>query len=127
GWVLNKEYPALMQTVNMLLGTIYLQEPLHPISEAAHNRTITQLAGSGIKVEIYDRKGELMKKFYVGNETHDYKGTVMLLEGAKKPYVVKVGITSGMLKSRYALNMHNWRGRTVFNLSSDQIKKVKLT
>lgn len=127
GWMLNKQYRPLASTLNTLLTTLRQQHTVYPTPESAHNRIITQLAGSGIKVEIYDRKGEKMKVFYVGNEVHNYEGTSMLMEGADKSYVVKVGSSTGLVRSRYSTDMINWRDRTIMNFKEDDIKTVSVT
>ena len=126
GWMLNKQYPVLEQTMNTLLMTLYRQEPIYPTPEAAHNRIVTQLAGNGIKVEVYNRSNEKMKTFYVGTEVQNYEGTTMLLEGAERPYVVRISSYSGVLTSRYSVDMSNWRSRTLIDLKQSDIKSVTL-
>ncbi len=127
GWILNKAYKPLPSTLNTLLTTLRLQQAIYPTPESAHNRVITQLAGNGIKVEVYDRAGKKMKVFYVGNEVHNYEGTSMLMEGADKSYVVKVGSYTGLLKSRYTTDMMNWRDRTVTDFKAEDIKTASVT
>lgn len=127
GWALNKQYKPLSSTLNTLLTTLRQQQAVYPTPESAHNRVITQLAGNGIKVEVYDRAGEKIKVFYVGNEVHNYEGTSMLMEGADKSYVVKVGSFTGLVRSRYTTDMMNWRDRTVMDFKEEDIKTVSVT
>jgi len=126
GWTLNKKYPALTQTVNILLETLLDQQALYPTPSSAHNRIITQLAGTGIKVELYDRKGEKMRVFYVGNEVHDYEGTTMLMEGADRSFVVSLGQFIGLLYSRYNPDIDNWRSKMLINVPEKDISKVAI-
>lgn len=127
GWILNKQYRPLSSTLNTLLTTLRLQQAIYPTPEAAHNRVITQLAGNGIKVEVYNREGKKMKVFYVGNEVHNYEGTSMLMEGADKSYVVKVGSFTGLLRSRYTTDIMNWRDRTITDFKEEDIKTASVT
>lgn len=127
GWILNKKYKALPLTVNTLLSTLYEQIPLYPTPKAAHNGVVAQMAGRGIKVEVYDRSGEKMRVFYVGSEVHDMEGTSMLMEGAKRSYVVRLGQYIGLLNSRYSTDFANWRDRTIISLDSNDIQSVSVT
>ncbi|HTN44972.1 MAG TPA: DUF4340 domain-containing protein [Flavipsychrobacter sp.] len=127
GWILNKKYPVLMSTLNTLMATLYNQEAVYPTPDEAHNRVITQLAGNGIKVELYDRNQNKMRTFYVGTEVHDYQGTSMLLEGAKRSYVVRIGSLVGILNSRYTTDIDNWRDRTIIAAPAEAIRKIELS
>lgn len=127
GWILNKKYPVLQQTLSTLFTTLYLQKPLYPTPENAHNRVIRQMAGNGIKVELYDRKGKEMKVFYVGSEVHNYEGTTMLMQGAQRPYVVRMGEFIGLINSRYSVDIDNWRDRTIINFPVEDIRTVSIT
>lgn len=127
GWIVNKKYPVIRQTLSTLFSTLYQQKAIYPTPENSHNRAIRQLAGTGIKVELYDKQGKEMKVFYVGNEVHKYEGTTMLLQGAKRPYVVRMGEFIGLINSRYSVDLDNWRGRTIINFKPEDIKSISLT
>jgi hypothetical protein len=126
GWVLNGKYPALRAPVNSLLEAFYKQAAVAPVSNAAHNEVLKALAAEGTKVEVYNRSGGVMRTFYVGGETNNYNGTYMLMEGAKKPYIVEIQGFEGFLTPRYSYNFYDWRDRTVFNAAAADIRSVSM-
>ncbi len=126
GWVVNKKYPVLRSTLNMLLTTFVNQAPLYPVTQNAYENTVKAMATHGTKVEIYDRQGKKMKVFYVGGAAVNNSGTNMLMEGASKPYVVETPGFVGYLTPRYATKLRDWRDRTVFNIPAQDIKSVSV-
>jgi len=126
GWIVNKQYKALKSTVNMVLRTINQQEALYPVVQSKYNNVITTLAGGSIKVELYDRNGNKMRVFYVGSETNDMKGTYMLMEGAKQPYVVNKKGFQGYVTPNYTYELEDWRDRTIFQLAPEQVQRISV-
>src|SRR6185312_6254615 len=86
GWMVNSRYHVLSSTLNILLGTLIAQTPLYPVSETMHNNVIKEMASNSVKVEVYDRGRNKMRKFFVGGAAPGIRGTYMLMEGAKEPY-----------------------------------------
>ena len=126
GWMLNGKYKARMGTLNNLMRTLYLQEPLYPVSEGSHNNVIKTLAGNSIKVELYDRDGDKINTFYVGSAAYNFSGTYMLQEGAKRPYVVQIPNFHGFLTPNYATEFDDWRDRTVINLPPEAVQSFSI-
>jgi hypothetical protein len=126
GWVLNKTYKARASNVNNLLGTLRMQQAQYPVPEKMHNSVIKSLAGAAVKVELYNRKGEKINTFYVGNEAFNYKGTYMLQEGAKTAYVVQIPGFNGYLTPYYSTDFDDWRDRSVINLKPEDIKSFSI-
>lgn len=127
GWTVDKEFKALNGAVNALLRVLSKQEPRYPVPESAHNNIIKSMAGKSIKTEIYDRKGKLIRQFYVGPEAYNYSGTYMLLQDAQKPYAVGISGFEGALSSIYNTDIDNWRDRTVFNTLPEDILRVSVS
>lgn len=127
GWVLNKKYKALQSTVDLVMEVLSKQEAKYPAPEASHNGIIKSLAGNGVKVEVYDRKGTKMKVFYVGSEAHESSGSYMLLEGAPRTYLVHMPGFTGILKPSYTTRFSDWRDRTVFNTPAANIASLTIT
>jgi hypothetical protein len=125
-WILNKKYKARISNVNNLLGTLSMQQALYPVPENLHNGVIKSLAGSAVKVELYNRKGKKINTFYVGNEAFNYKGTYMLQEGAKTAYVVQIPGFNGYLTPYYSTDFDDWRDRSVINLKHDEVKSFTI-
>jgi Domain of unknown function (DUF4340) len=126
GWILNKKQRALRSTLNMMLNTFLQQEALCPVAKNAQDNAIRQLSTLSTKVEVYDRKGKVITKFYVGGDAPNGTGTIMMTEGAKRPFVVQVRNFVGTLTSRYSSAPLDWRDRTVFNMAADEIAEISI-
>ena len=126
GWVVNKKYPVLESMLRSLMATMREQEALHPAPAEMREGIIRNLAGAGIKVEVYDRSGEKMRIFYVGGELHRFAGTAMLMDGSERPYVVNIPGFEGYLTPRFTPELRYWRDRIVFDLTPDQITRVSV-
>jgi hypothetical protein len=123
-WIVNGKYPVLRSRVNNLLNTFREQQALYPAPPEAREGIIRNLAGTGIKVEVYDRKGRLMRAFYVGGELPSFAGTAMLMVGSERPYVVNIPGFEGYLTPRYTPALRYWRDRLVFGIAPDQITRI---
>lgn len=127
GWMLNEKYRALRSAVNIVLKTVAKQRAEYPVPESMHNTVVSVLAGRKVTVELYNRRGKLMRRFFVAGETKDVDGSYMLIDGAQRPYVVKVPGFEGYLTPNYPYDFAHWRDRTVFDLEPDQVKAVSVT
>jgi len=125
GWRVNKEYKAMSAPVDQLLKTLYRQVADYPVPESQHNLAVKHLSGNSTKVELYDRRGKKMRVFYVGDEAGKL-GTYMLMEGAKRPYVVNIPVFQGGLTSRYSPDIKDWRDRTVFRIAAEDITEISV-
>lgn len=125
-WMLNGKDRALPSMVDMVLTTLYKQEALYPVTQNAYETTVRNLAGEGIKVELYNKDGKKITTFYVGGPSPNGSGTNMLLEGAKMPYIVQTPGFSGSLRSRYSVRLQDWRDRAVFDVPASELKSVSV-
>ncbi len=125
-WMVNKQYHALPGTLKMLLTTLQGQKPLYPVTQNAYENAIKIMSTEGIKVEIYGRDGKKMRCFYVGGVAVNNSGTNMLMDGAKKPYVVTMAGFNGYLTPHYPTQMRYWRDRSIMNIPAEEVKKVSL-
>jgi hypothetical protein len=126
GWIVNKRYKAHRGTLAAFLRVIKLQEAISPVARASHNTVIKSMAGNSIKVELYDRDGDKLRTFYVGGLSYDYGGNYMVQEHAKKPYIVNIPGFPGVVGPVYTTDIDDWRDRTVFNVSADNIKTLSI-
>lgn len=126
GWIVNNKYPARKGMIDVLLNTLKTQEAAYPVSKNAHNNIVKALAGIAIKVELYNSNGKKIKTFYVGGQAHDNSGTYMLMEGAKKPYVVQLPVIQGYLTPRYSVVEKEWRDRNVFDVSAKELEEFSI-
>jgi hypothetical protein len=125
-WIVNNTYPVLKSTLRSLFNTIYNQQAIHPAPDENREGIIRNIAGAGIKVEVYDREGNKMRSFFVGGETHRFSGTAMLMEGSERPYIVQIPGFEGYLTTRYTTSLGFWRDRIVFDLQPEQITQVSV-
>ncbi len=139
GWSLNGNSKAHQLNMEMLLATLKRLEVKFPVSQKAHNNVVKIMAGNSIKVEIYKNDhyiniGSLhlfpytnkAKVFYVGGATQDNLGTVMLLEGAERPYVVTLPGFRGFVAARFTTNPKDWLSHEIFNISYQNIAEVSV-
>ncbi|MFN4083781.1 MAG: DUF4340 domain-containing protein [Bacteroidia bacterium] len=124
GWYVNN-LPADMSKINLLLQTLFQVKVLMPVNDNALNTAVSLLASKGIKTEIYANK-KLIKTIYVGTETPDQTGTIMMLDGNDKPVIAHIPGFVGYLTPRFVVNETKMRSRLVFNIQANQIKSVKV-
>jgi len=127
GWVLNNKYPAMQSPINTLLSTFVEQTPMYPVPASMHDNVIKILATSGIKVELYNKRGKKLQVFYVAGQANANEGTYMLMEGAKTPYVVQIPGFSGYITPRYSTDPDDWRDRTIFNVPQELLQSVMVS
>lgn len=125
-WRVNDKYPAMFRVINLLLETIATQNSMYPVPQTMHNTVVTILAGQGTKVELYNKRGEKMRVFYVGGQANSNQGTFMLMEGAGTPYVVQIPAFEGYIAPRYSTDVADWRDRTICDIPSGALKAVHL-
>lgn len=125
-WIYNGQWRARPNAMENLLDAIGRVEMKYKPPRAAVPNMIKSLAGEGIKVELYDRKGTLIKTYYVGGATPDETGTYMILENAEEPYVTHIPGWQGNLRFRYNLRGDDWRDKSVFAEKIDDIQSVKV-
>ena len=125
-WIYNGEYRANPNVVENLLDAIRRVEMKYKPPKNAVKPMIESLATEGIKVEIYNKKDELIKAYYVGGATADERGTYMIRDGAEEPYVVHIPSWEGNLRFRYNLRGANWRDKTIFQADMGEIQAVSV-
>ncbi len=126
GWIVNGKYPVLKSRLENLLNTFREQQALHPAPADIREGIIRNIAGTGVKVEVYDRKGRKMRVFYVGGELQNFSGTSMLMDGSERPYVVNIPGFEGYLTPRYTPMLRYWRDRLIFGIEPDQITSISV-
>lgn len=129
-WLVEGKHKARPGSISVLLKTFNRIAVKSPLSKAAHNNVVTELATKGIKVEIYEGKEKPSKIYYVGDPTNDHLGTYMLLEtdGVKstEPFVMHIPGFFGFLTTRFFADKDEWRDALVFGVGPEEIKKVEL-
>lgn len=124
-WMVNDKFTARKDAISTLLFTIHSIEVDAPVSKAAYNNVLKEMATTGTKVEIYSANN-LSKTYYVGGTTPDYLGTYMMLDNSSTPFSMHIPGFEGFLTTRYFTEEHLWRSTGVFNYTPNEIKTVKV-
>ncbi len=139
-WMVNENYKASKAAMEILLKTIYSIDVKSPIAKKSHDNYVKSIASRSVKVEIYQQVYRInlfnkiklfkhekkTKTYYVGFDTQDNAGTVMLMEGSDIPYVIYIPGFNGFLSTRYSTFEKDWRDHTVFNIKYSDIRSITL-
>lgn len=131
-WELNDKFPAREDAVGLLLSTfknVYIQRP---VPKEAVEQVNTVMGAGSKKVEIYDRRGDLIKIWYVGHATMDKKGTYMLLETPEYgksavPFVMDMKGFIGMLNTRFFTNENEWRSVAILSFPNMELQGIDVS
>lgn len=126
GWLYNGKYPANPNVMKNLLEAVTRVELQFIPPASATQPMVEDLASDGIKVEVYGKNDKLLKAYYVGGTTPDERGTFMIMEGSEQPYVTQIPNMVGGLRVRYAVKGDQWRDKTVFRMSPEEISYVSI-
>lgn len=137
-WLVNGEYEARKDLVDLLLATMKNLRVISPVPRAAFNTVVANLAARSTKVEIYQRKYLIdlfyrirlfprvkqTRVYYVGSVTPDNIGTHMILENSSMPFIVYWPGFRGFVASRYSTKLKDWRDHSIFSHKFMQIQSV---
>jgi hypothetical protein len=112
--------------VQPLLDAMRMVQIRYIPGDKAIPNVLENIEGTYVHAQVFDRQGNLMKAYKVGGVPADERGTYMLMDGSKQPFVVHIPSWDGALRTRYALNLADWRDRHFMNLSADEIASVKV-
>lgn len=112
GWVLNDSMKPRPDAVEGLLSVLHKQYPEKPVPASAHDEAIRELSSKSTKVEIYTKEG-LEHTFYVDQIATRDNLTIMLMDGAKRPYVVTLPMDNNFVGRRYFTSLSEWRSRHI--------------
>lgn len=121
-----KTYKARPAAIKFLLETMKKVRVRYKVQDAAVPLAVEDLSTNGKKVEIYDKRGNRFKTYYVGGASNDLQGTFMIMEGSENPYVTHLQFWEGFLTDRYIIPEKDWRDKSVFSYKSDEIKSVQV-
>ena len=138
-WIVNGKRLGFTETINNMLLTTKRLKVKGPVPESSYNTIIAQLANNAVKVEFYGRgyvidflglklfpKEKKLKSFFVGTSTMDNLGTYMMIENARRPYVVYVPGYRGYLTPHYSPVESVWFSHEIFSSRLSQIDNVIL-
>ncbi len=125
-WTVNNKFNVFPNTIHHFLETIKNLKVNSIPPKAAYEEIMKGIATSGIKVEIYNRKNELIKTYYVGGVTQNEEGLYCLMDGSNQPYITNIGTAPINLRVRYEIKEEDWRDRSLFDLPSKEINNVSI-
>ncbi len=122
-WQLNSLYSVNNKAINNLLISLTLLELKSPIPANAKKVLFDKLSNSK-KISLFDDKNNIIKYFYIGEQTTNKSGNYMLLEGSENPYIIFIPSVSSDLNNYFNINEIFWRDKTIFRYKSNEIKQV---
>lgn len=139
-WRVNGQFLARKDMTDLLLSTMKHLSVSAPVSRAAHNTVISNLASRSVKVEIYQREYfidlfhrirlfpsvNMTREFYIGDITPDNIGTYMIKEGASTPFIVHWPGFRGFVASRFSTLLDDWRDHGVFRFELPHISSIEV-
>ena len=125
-WTVNQAFQARKDAVDLILKTFKRWDVKSPVSKAAFNNVVKNLAGSHTKVEIYGKdESEPFKTIFIGGPTQDMYGTYMMIEGSNTPFIVHIPGFSGYLSSRFFFDLNEWRNQKIFRSNFKDIASAE--
>ena len=140
GWTVNDRYRANQYLINQMLSTLYNLRIQQPVSNKQKDNIIKQMAGSNVKVEVYENLPRInlynkikwlyretcSKVFYVGGTTQNNIGTYFYKDGDEDVYIVHIPSLNGSISSRFTASEVEWRDHHIFESQIGDIASVKL-
>lgn len=123
-WVVNDEFRARKDAINVLLETLNRMQMRNFIEERMKPTVIKRMSVYGKEVQVY-KEGKLFKTFFVGTETHDELATYMMNKGADAPFAVHIPGFNGFLSSRFFTKPELWRSRDVTLINPRSVREVQ--
>jgi hypothetical protein len=125
-WYVNDKYIASSTAIANLLSAVKNVRIDYVPPDAAVENIMKSLMYNGIKVELYDKNGEAIKKFYVGDSPENSIGTYYLMENSASPLVLSLPGFKGNLRVRFSYTQDEWRDRSVYNIKPEEIEEVRM-
>lgn len=124
GWMLNQKYSVRNDAISNLLNAINNLELKYIPTSAAQQNMLRDLATTGTRVEIINRRGEVMKSYFVGGNTPDETGTFIIMDGSQSPAIANISGLDGSIRPYFIMPEIEWRDRTVFREEYDEISEL---
>ncbi len=125
-WQVNGKFKAMPNAVNNLLDVVARIELKYRLPRNAVKTVLGELASTSKLVQIFDKKGQKMRSYYVGGVDMDGLGTFLMMEGANEPYPTHIPNFIGAPAVRYFTEEMDWRDRWVYRHSVEDIQEVSI-
>ena len=124
-WQVNGQFNARPDLMATLMETLHGLEVRQPVSDKARTNVLKTMAVMQTKVELY-AGSDLVRSYYVGDNSADMLGTFMLLAGSQTPYVMHLPGLQGFLNTRYAADPAEWRNRSLFGVAPNAVARLQV-
>lgn len=125
-WKVNGQWKASKNAVENILEVVTSLELQSVPPPAATDNVVKDLAGRGIKVEIYGKRDKKLKTYYIGGVTANARGTYAIMDGSEQPMILEIPQMEGQIRTRFDLIGDDWRDRNVFSYQPEEIQAVSV-
>lgn len=130
-WTINKKYTVRKDVIKLLLECFHDIRVRGNVPAKMRDNMMSVMASSAKEVKIFDKNGTLIKTYFVGPNTQDHLGTIMLLETpqdgrAEDPYIMHIDGFTGFLNPRFFIDEMEWRSTNVFNYPNGDISEIEV-
>ncbi len=130
-WTINKKYAVRKDVIKLLLECFHDIRVRGNVPTKMRDNMMSVMASSGKEVKIYGKNNELLKTYFVGPNTQDHMGTIMLLETpdagrSEDPYITHIEGFTGFLNPRFFIDEMEWRSTEVFYYPNNDIAEIEV-
>jgi|GEM_PF-1480479 hypothetical protein len=126
-WMINDQFKARKNAMDNMLDVVKnIRIDYVPPNSATEN-IMKSFLKHGIKVELYDKAGNALKKYYIGSSPADGIGSYFVMEGSEKPLVMALPTMKGNVHTRFNYKLNEWRDMTVVDIQSDDISGIQVS
>lgn len=130
-WTINHNYQARRDAIDNLLNVFGKIKVKGDVPAKAKENMLSIMASSAKEVKIYGKNGEWLKTYYIGPNTQDHTGTIMLLETPKDgrgqdPYITFLEEKTGFLNPLFFTSLNEWRNTNVFSYPNHTIQSIEI-
>lgn len=125
-WYINDLYAAAQGSIANILFAIQNVRIDYVPTEAALENIMRSMMYNSIKVELYDKDDNPIKKYYVGDSPDNSVGTYYVMEGSGSPLVMSLPGQKSNLRVRFSYTADEWRDKSIYSLDTDLITELTI-
>lgn len=111
-----------------LLETLASLRVRRPVPKSALNTVTKEMASGSLKIEVYDRRDQLLNAYYIGKPSMSGDGNHAMLESDRQNglYVVFIPGFEGDLQPRFPVLEKYWRDKKLFRIPVGEIESAQV-
>jgi hypothetical protein len=125
-WIINDRDLANADPMETLLKTLKTMRVSYIPLKAAEPGIIKEMGSKGIKVELYNRKNEKIKCFYVGGGDLAGESTYLIMENSNQPYAVSIPTLIGLIRTHFDYQPLRWRSRYIYPFPKEELVEMEM-